>query len=443
MIFLRTGLPGASKTLNSLKEIIVFHDAARRYYYTNIKLFMLDIAVACSFSGWFYGWYFPRLTDKAMKRKLIKIMMPIHDDGEFITLDDVPWLLPQFESHDHFTTWLYWVERVYSKKKLTKLHDILSACGDSPLDKFDLVKPLNLHFTHFPDPNEWMNLPKRSVILIDECQQFYPPRATGSRVPHAISQLETHRHGGYDIHFVTQDRTLCDVNIRKLVGCHVHYFNPLGGERVVRKEAPKCFDPNDYHDSKASTKKPIKRDKRFYGVYWSAEIHTHKFKFPVMGFVAIFCILMIAYSLYSLSSTLFPSDEPTPTPSPVPAVVPSTSPATETTDPLTFYVSELLTDVYISGVVVETTMNDKAYHYSFVRSSDNAVFYPDSVGLNIEPLAPCLANIRIGDVTHPITCNPFYIREVVDSVDESEDDDSTALASSDTGKQYAPNIKLF
>lgn len=445
MIFLRTGLPGASKTLNSLKEIISSHDSARGYYYTNIKLFMLDIAVATSFSGWYYGWYFPRLTDKTMRKKLIKIMKPIHDEGEFITLDDVPWLTPQFESHDHFTTWLYWVERVYPKNKLTKLNNFLSACSDSDIDKFELIKPLNLHFTNFDDPKDWMSLPKRSVILIDECQQFFPPRAVGSRVPAAIAALETHRHGGYDIHFVTQDRTLCDANLRKLVGCHVHYFNALGGDRVTRKESPKCFDPNDYHDSKNSTKKMIKRDKSFYGVYWSAEIHTHKFKFPFMGFVAIGCVVLIGYSLYSLSSRFLSPPEPVAPPEQSQPVHNNNSdPEPLPSDPLEFYVTELLTDVYISGSVVEHYPNDKEYYYSFVRTSDNAVFYPDSVGLDIEPLTPCLANIRIGDVVHPITCNPFYIREIQESSDENLDDDGgSVLANNETAQKYAPDIKLF
>ncbi|WP_264401212.1 hypothetical protein [Vibrio parahaemolyticus] len=58
MIYLRTGLPGASKTLNSLRELVISHDDTRPYFYTNIRLLMLDMAVVQSFSGWFYGWFF-------------------------------------------------------------------------------------------------------------------------------------------------------------------------------------------------------------------------------------------------------------------------------------------------------------------------------------------------------------------------------------------------
>ncbi|NOH83718.1 zonular occludens toxin [Vibrio sp. 03-59-1] len=443
MIYLRTGLPGASKTLNSLREIVLSHDSGREYYYTNIKLLMLDIDVACSFSGWYYGWYFPNLKDKASIRKLSKIMKPIHDDGEFITLNDVPWLRSQYDSHNHFETWLYWVRRVYPKKKLEKLESILDAAPEDTQDKFDLVRPLNLDFRNFPDPNDWSTLPKRSVILVDEVQQFFPPRGVGSRVPKAIAALETHRHGGYDLHFVTQDRTLCDANLRKLVGRHVHYFNALGGKNVTRKEAPKCFDPNDYHQSQTASKKMISHDKKFYGVYWSAEIHTHKFKFPFMGFVAIFFFCLILYSAYSLSSQLFDgSDSSSPAAPTQPTPIQTDSPDI-TENPVADFVDELLTDVYISGSVVEQFSDDVVYHYTFVRSSDGAVFYPEAMELTLDPLTPCLANIRIGELIRPVTCNPFYVRDSWKDEDIEDSEDGQAIASAESSEKYKPNIKLF
>lgn len=282
MIYLRTGLPGASKTLNSLRELVLSHDETRPFFYHNIKLLMLDFEVANSFSGWYYGWFFPRLKNKAQKRKLIKIMKPIHDNDEFITLSDVPWLEAQFNAHTHFDTWLYWVRRVYPKKTLERLELILDAAneeGIQQLDLFEMVKPLNLHFTHFENPAAWMELPKGSVILIDEVQQFFPPRPVGSRIPAAIQALETHRHGGYDIHFVTQDASLSDQNLRKLVGRHIHFYNPFGGKRVTRFENPGTFQTGDYHAKKQAKKKSISHATHFYGVYWSAEIHTHKFQF--------------------------------------------------------------------------------------------------------------------------------------------------------------------
>lgn len=462
MIYLRTGLPGASKSLNSLRELVLSQSEDRPFFYNNIKLLMLDMDVANSFSGWFYGWHFPRVKDAAQKRKLIKIMKPIHDNDEFITLNDVPWLKNQFEAHNHFDTWLYWVERVYPKEKLDKLKNLLD-CVDrdntTPDELFEMCKPLNLHFTHFDNPDYWFDLPKKSVILIDECQQFFPPRPVGSKVPQAIAKLETHRHGGYDLHFITQDATLADQNLRKLVGRHIHFYNPFGGKRITRYENPQVFDPRNYHDKKQATKKFTSHATNFYGVYWSAEIHTHKFKFPKMLFVALLTLVMVGGGLWYVVDMILGKQEQPQTeqveqvdqqqqvselaPPPIkkqqkeksdldePVLIPNVdNPLTRTyttkseIDPamltLKGYLDDLTQDVYINGTMGVYTDTGETFDYVFYRNTDNAVFDPLDVGLVIEPIDKCLANIRLGDLVRLVTCDPFYKRVPVDDEEEKQ-----------------------
>ncbi|WP_112479963.1 zonular occludens toxin domain-containing protein [Vibrio variabilis] len=194
MIYLRTGLPGASKTLNSLFELCRDHDPARPKYYHNVKLLMLDYDIATSFSGWFYGWYFPRLKNAKAKKRLIKIMKRIHNEDEFVTLQDVPWLETFYEDHDHFETWLYWVRRCYSPKKRHQFEETLQNATGTPAFCFDSVKHFNFHFTHFDDPKTWHQLPKTSIIFMDEVQQYFPPRGLKADKPKHIEMFETHRH---------------------------------------------------------------------------------------------------------------------------------------------------------------------------------------------------------------------------------------------------------
>lgn len=447
MIYLRTGLPGASKTLNSLRELVIAQDPERPMYYNNVKLLMLDMDVARSFAGWYYGWYFPRLKDQAQKRKLIKIMKPIHDNDEFLSLSDVPWLDSLYESHDHFETWLYWVRRVYPKRKLEKLELLLSACDDQTLDKFEMVQGCNLHFNHFADPKAWMDLPKRSIIFVDECQQFFPPRAVGSKVPAAIGALETHRHGGYDIHFVTQDRTLTDANLRKLVGKHIHFYNPFGGSRVTRKEAQKCFDPNDYHDSKQAIKKVVKRDSSFYGVYWSAEIHTHKFRFPPILLAGLLCIFLVVVGLFYVYSTINKNSPDVVQADDAPASAAtksaSSSPAGKgrsINDTVSSYLDGLLDDVYISGSIMRVGSRQRSFEYVFYRATDDAAFDPSALGLIVQPIDKCMARLKLGEMVKPITCNPFYIR----AAPEPERDDSDGLGGlAANASEHMPKMNLF
>ncbi|WP_064608543.1 zonular occludens toxin domain-containing protein [Photobacterium sp. J15] len=413
MIYLRTGKPGASKSLNSIVELVDSYDPERPQYYTNVTLFMLDYEVASSFSGWFYGWYFPRLKNNKARKQLIKIMRRVHDDDEFLTLEHVPWLEGNYNQHDHFQTWLHWVRQVYSPKQLELFEEYLTNTAGTEYQCFEQVKRFNLHFTRFDDARKWYQLPKRSVIWIDECQQFFPPRGVGSKVPEHIAKFETHRHHGYDIHLVTQDPKLIDVNIRRLTGRHVHYHNAFGGERVTRYQNSKAFDPDQWHDTKACEKKLIRRAKAFYGVYWSAEIHTHKFKMPKFVFIGaalcVFIVLMFSLAYYSLFADKQTS-EVVNAPGQTQSHQVVETPVTVDTL-LHSHLKEMLKGVYIDGVVVTYRNHDfKQYDYSFSHADGKGVFTPEDVGLLVIGIKPCLAKLNFDGVDIMVTCNPFYKR---------------------------------
>jgi zona occludens toxin len=61
-----------------------------------------------------------------------------------------------------------------------------------------------------------------SVIVFDEVQKVWPPRANGSQVPEDIKALETHRHMGVDFILITQGPMLIDRNLHMLCGRHLH-----------------------------------------------------------------------------------------------------------------------------------------------------------------------------------------------------------------------------
>ncbi len=437
MIYLRTGLPGASKTLNSLFEICKNHDPDRPKYYTNIKLFMLDYDIASSFSGWFYGWYFPRLKNAKAKKRLVKIMKRVHKEDEFLTLQDVPWLENLFDEHNHFDTWLHWVRKCYSPKSRELFEETLENCLGTDAYRFESVEHFNLHFTRFDDPKTWFKLPKTSIILMDEAQQYFPPRGINTKnpnVPEHIGKFETHRHDGFDVHLVTQDSKLIDVNIRRLVGRHIHFYNPTGGERVTRYENPKAFDPDQWHDKQAATKSLIKREKAFYGVYWSAEIHTHKFKMPRFVWYFLFLFLLVGFMFYWLSTVLFKDDAVPAAPSEPPKIeqpknkkVQEREQEPETA--IAQFVKSVLQDVYIDGAVIEQSSNRTTYFYSFSNQVTGDVFYPSNVGLIVEPVNECSAMVLFGEVKHAITCNPFYKRPVYsEKEDFFNDEPATELA---------------
>lgn len=305
MLYLRTGLPGASKTLNTLREIT--HDpknAGREIYYHNIKLLLLDFDVCHSFQGYFYGVYYPGL-DKKLKKGVDTRLKAIHDAGEFACEKTFPHLIHIFdawlESKGDILLWLYWVRIVYPDSARQALKLFLDSAGRETVT-VEMLKQFNLDWRRFDNPALWYQLPRQSIIVMDECQQTFPPRPVGAKVPLHCSEFETHRHKGWDIHLVTQDAKLLDNHVRRLAGCHVHYFNPFKSNRVTRYQADKVFDQDDYFQKKNTISSVIVRDKSMYGLYWSADAHTHKLVLPKKLILLLFVPLLLGFLIWYLLS---------------------------------------------------------------------------------------------------------------------------------------------
>lgn len=145
------------------------------------------------------------------------------------------------------------------------------------------IEGLNLDgWQKFEDPQAWPELPAGSVIVVDECQTHWPARGLSKDKPQAVAAIETHRHHGFDLYFITQDGMLVDHNIRKLCNRYVHFWRPFGMARSTRWEWQRFDKPTDYHFRKeVSSKRVVSLPKRYFGAYKSAEVHTVKRKLPV------------------------------------------------------------------------------------------------------------------------------------------------------------------
>ena len=120
-----------------------------------------------------------------------------------------------------------------------------------------------------------------SVIVFDEVQKVWPPRANGSVVPEDIEGLETHRHMGVDFILITQGPMLIDRNLHMLCGRHLH----------VRRVANLPFATVYEWDLicrtinfKASLRKePYRYNGAVYKLYKSSSLHTKQVrKLPVV-----------------------------------------------------------------------------------------------------------------------------------------------------------------
>lgn len=150
----------------------------------------------------------------------------------------------------------------------------------------------------FEDPHKWFELPENCIIIIDECQHFFQPRDVRKERPEYIAQFQTHRHKGYDVHLITQDFRFIDVEIRRLVGNHVHYWRPFGMKKIARYEYEKCTDFEKVSEREFAKKTYPTLDKKFFGAYKSAVGHHVKVKLPLRVYLIALVLCLVAFCFW-------------------------------------------------------------------------------------------------------------------------------------------------
>lgn len=115
--------------------------------------------------------------------------------------------------------------------------------------------------------------PENALVVLDEAQRVFRPRANGSQVPDAVQAMETHRHTGIDIVLITQHPGLMDQNVRRLAGRHVH-FRDVGILGRYMYEWPEAADPNNWKS--APIKQRYKLPKKAFPLYKSASLHVKR-----------------------------------------------------------------------------------------------------------------------------------------------------------------------
>lgn len=140
----------------------------------------------------------------------------------------------------------------------------------------------------------WESLPDGSIIVIDEAQYIFPTRDPKKPLPEFILALSEHRHRGFDFFVITQSPMLLDAGFRRFVGKHTHYERVFGLNSAKRFEWEKCqSDVDDFFVRKSAVITRVPFNKKYYGVYKSAEIHTVKRKIPFKVFAPFILLAII------------------------------------------------------------------------------------------------------------------------------------------------------
>lgn len=190
---------------------------------------------------------------------------------------------------------------------------------------FSNVRGLTIDHADLPKVEEWTTqktnaqgveeyefaFPAGSLIIIDECQRFFPPRASGSKVPAALRAFETHRHTGVDFILITQGTRLIDVHLRSLVKGGRHIFLHHAFMARYRFERNECIDEDDRSSRALAAKRKYKLPKHVFKLYKSSELHTKpaRAKLPLQAYilgVALIALVVLGTRIYQRVNEKFP-----------------------------------------------------------------------------------------------------------------------------------------
>jgi zona occludens toxin len=161
----------------------------------------------------------------------------------------------------------------------------------------------------FANWHEWVSA--GDVLVVDEVQRYLRPRSFGSKVPDCVQHLETHRHHGIDIVFITQNPMLMDQNIRRLVGRHQHVRRIWGFNRALIYEWDGC--QADVNKVSGATKLMWPYPKDAFKLYKSSELHTkQKHKIPLFAFAPFLLIFILPYFLWKGYNYVYADKSPPP-----------------------------------------------------------------------------------------------------------------------------------
>ena len=118
----------------------------------------------------------------------------------------------------------------------------------------------------------YFTFPPGSIVFLDEAQRIYRPRSVGSAVPPIVAAFETHRHCGIDFILVTQHPNLIDMNIRRLIGRHIHLRSTALGSYIY--EWPELGEIDSHSSRETASKSRFRLPRRVWSLYKSSAQHT-------------------------------------------------------------------------------------------------------------------------------------------------------------------------
>lgn len=158
----------------------------------------------------------------------------------------------------------------------------------------------------FDEYLDWTDTPDGSVVVYDEAQQHFGADGGRGRSDRKdIAGLETHRHTGHTIVFITQHPRLIHAHVTRLVGRHSHVARMFGTNNTYIYWLDRMMNVDSRADLKFAQCDTWRYPKALMGVYKSSSLHvkTRRIPFKVYAYLT-FIAVALSIGGFSLYKTL-------------------------------------------------------------------------------------------------------------------------------------------
>lgn len=159
------------------------------------------------------------------------------------------------------------------------------------------------------DANDWHKLPDGCLVIIDEAQQFFRPGPASKDPPQSLTELEKHRHRGFDIIFCTQHGSTLHTHIRKFVEYHWHIHRPHGMQMAVIHKHQGYQSQAYDRKIQAFDKETFKYSEDYWKYYKSAEVHNVKRSIPKKYFLYLLLPVLFIFCIYYGFNSFFKNSD--------------------------------------------------------------------------------------------------------------------------------------
>jgi Zonular occludens toxin (Zot) len=158
---------------------------------------------------------------------------------------------------------------------------------------------------------KFLGIEDGATLIFDEAQEYFKSRGMSKEpAPPFVQMLPTHRHSGYNIHFITQNVMYLDIEIRRIADTYTKYSR-LMNWGYCRLDIFGGVKENPIEQKQALLESGVRfrYPKHLFELYTSSVDHNMKVRTPSrlkwLIFWLVLSLVLVGFSIYMFNRIIF------------------------------------------------------------------------------------------------------------------------------------------